>query len=69
MTFFFQGGQHILTLVDFFGGGFIIFALTTLEVVAVAWIYGNLNPICTYRRNGNEIRNCQESYTVCSCIF
>jgi len=34
------GGQHLLNLVDYFGGGFIIFALATLEVVAVSWFYG-----------------------------
>jgi hypothetical protein len=38
-----QGGQHVLSLVDFFGGSFIIFALTTLEVFAVGWIYGKKN--------------------------
>ena len=35
-----QGGQFLLNLVDYFGGGFIIFVLATLEVVAVNWIYG-----------------------------
>ncbi len=34
------GGQYIVELVDYYGGGFIIFALTTLEVVAVSWVYG-----------------------------
>jgi len=34
------GGQALLGLVDFFGGGFIIFALALVEVVAVSWIYG-----------------------------
>ncbi|KAK9730595.1 Sodium:neurotransmitter symporter family [Popillia japonica] len=39
------GGQFILSLVDFFGGTFIIFILTILEVVVVVWIYG-LENIC-----------------------
>jgi len=34
------GGQHILTLVDFFGGGFIIYALAILEMIGIAWLYG-----------------------------
>jgi len=34
------GGQAILALVDFFGGGFIIFVLAMVEVLAVSWIYG-----------------------------
>ena len=34
------GGQAILELVDFFGGGFIIFVLAMIEVLAVSWIYG-----------------------------
>ncbi|KAA0194671.1 hypothetical protein HAZT_HAZT001110 [Hyalella azteca] len=33
-------GQYILTLVDYYGGGFIIFILAVLEVVAVQWVYG-----------------------------
>ena len=27
-------------MVDYFGGGFTIFLLTILEVVAVNWVYG-----------------------------
>lgn len=34
------GGQSMLTVVDYFGGGFIIFVLAIVEVVAVNWIYG-----------------------------
>lgn len=34
------GGQWILELVDYFGGGFIIFVLVIIEVIAVNWIYG-----------------------------
>ena len=37
---FLQGGGFILTLVDFYGGGFMIFALAVLEVVAISYIYG-----------------------------
>ena len=29
------GGQAILSLVDFFGGGFIIFVIAIIEVIAV----------------------------------
>lgn len=39
------GGQAILNLVDFFGGGFIIFALAIIEVLALAWLYG-MNRFC-----------------------
>ncbi|XP_043244062.1 sodium-dependent nutrient amino acid transporter 1-like [Amphibalanus amphitrite] len=39
------GGQFILNLVDFFGGGFIVFILATLEVVAIQWVYG-INNFC-----------------------
>ena len=31
------GGQAILSLVDFFGGGFIIFLIAIIEVIAVRW--------------------------------
>ena len=34
------GGQFILNLVDFYGGGFMIFALAVLEVVAITYVYG-----------------------------
>jgi len=34
------GGGFILTLVDFYGGGFMIFALAVLEVVAISYVYG-----------------------------
>merc|ERR1719188_2891461 len=34
------GGQFILTLIDYYGGGFIIFIFTILEVLAINWIYG-----------------------------
>jgi hypothetical protein len=35
-----QGGQYILTLVDFYGVNFTVFILGSIEVVGVAWIYG-----------------------------
>lgn len=31
------GGQAILSLVDFFGGGFIIFVIAIIEVIAVRY--------------------------------
>ncbi|CAH0564756.1 unnamed protein product [Brassicogethes aeneus] len=39
------GGQYIFTMVDFFGGTFIFYVLTIIEVVSVIWWYG-LNNIC-----------------------
>lgn len=35
-----QGGQYILTLVDFYGVNFTVFILGTIEVIGIAWIYG-----------------------------
>ncbi|XP_071537637.1 sodium-dependent nutrient amino acid transporter 1-like [Panulirus ornatus] len=37
------GGQWILDLVDFFGGGFIIYVLVIIETVAINHIYGMKN--------------------------
>ncbi|CAL4233823.1 unnamed protein product, partial [Meganyctiphanes norvegica] len=37
------GGQWILELVDFFGGGFVIFTLVIIETIAINWIYGMPN--------------------------
>lgn len=34
------GGQWMLTLVDHFGGTFLIFALAILQLVGIFWIYG-----------------------------
>ncbi|XP_049801444.1 sodium-dependent nutrient amino acid transporter 1-like [Schistocerca nitens] len=34
------GGQWILTLVDFYGVQFVVFILATIEMIAIAWIYG-----------------------------
>ena len=41
-----QGGQFILTLIDYYGGGFIIFIFTILEVLAINWIYGKKRQQC-----------------------
>jgi solute carrier family 6 (neurotransmitter transporter, glycine) member 5/9 len=35
------GGQWVLTLVDHFGGTFLIFALAIVEIVVIFWIYGD----------------------------
>jgi len=37
------GGQFIFTLVDFFGGGFVIYTVSIMEVVGIAWVYGLYN--------------------------
>jgi len=49
-----QGGQWILDLVDHFSGNFIIYILAIVEIVGIAWIYGqsleyrlNLANTCT----------------------
>lgn len=34
------GGLYMLTLVDFYGASYSVFVLATVEVVALAWIYG-----------------------------
>jgi solute carrier family 6 amino acid transporter-like protein 5/7/9/14 len=34
------GGQYIFTMVDFFGGTFIFYVLTIIEVLSVMWWYG-----------------------------
>lgn len=39
------GGQFILTMVDHFGGTFVIFVLAIIEMVVVMWWYG-LNNFC-----------------------
>ncbi|XP_054009969.1 sodium-dependent nutrient amino acid transporter 1-like [Hylaeus anthracinus] len=35
-----QGGQHVLNLVDYFGGTFIIVFLASFEVIGISWVYG-----------------------------
>ena len=40
------GGQAILELVDYFGGGFIIFVIAIIEVIAVRWV--NTTLTCDY---------------------
>ncbi|RZC33029.1 sodium-dependent nutrient amino acid transporter 1, partial [Asbolus verrucosus] len=39
------GGQYIFTMVDFFGGTFIFYVLTIVEVFSIMWWYG-LENIC-----------------------
>jgi len=40
------GGQFVLEVVDFFGGGFIVFVIAIIETAAICWIYGrNLTKI------------------------
>ncbi|CAG7718759.1 unnamed protein product, partial [Allacma fusca] len=39
------GGPFMLDLVDHFGGNFVLYIMATLEVIAVAWVYG-LNKFC-----------------------
>ncbi|KAI9551816.1 hypothetical protein GHT06_022155 [Daphnia sinensis] len=34
------GGQYILDLVDYFGGGFIIYVMVIAQTIAVCWVYG-----------------------------
>jgi solute carrier family 6 amino acid transporter-like protein 5/7/9/14 len=33
----------MITLVDHFGAGFVIYIMATLEVIGIAWIYGLSN--------------------------
>lgn len=40
-----QGGQWMLTLVDHFGGTFLIFTLAVLQLVCIIWFYG-LENLC-----------------------
>lgn len=40
-----HGGSHMIELVDHFGGQFLVFALATLELIGVVWIYG-LENLC-----------------------
>jgi hypothetical protein len=37
-----QGGQYILSLVDYYGANFSVFILGTVEIVGLAWVYGRL---------------------------
>lgn len=37
------GGQWILDLVDYFGGGFVIFVMAIIETIALHWLYGMKN--------------------------
>lgn len=42
------GGMYVLDVVDYFGGGFIVFILVLIETIAVCWIYGKS---CFYSHN------------------
>lgn len=35
-----QGGLHVLSLADYFGGTMLVFFLATFEIVGIVWIYG-----------------------------
>ncbi|KAF2347608.1 Sodium:neurotransmitter symporter, partial [Trinorchestia longiramus] len=47
LVFVTPGGQWVLDLVDFFGGGFIIYILATIECAGIMWIY----KYSTYRKD------------------
>ena len=34
------GGMMVLDIVDYFGGGCLIFLMTTIETIGICWIYG-----------------------------
>jgi solute carrier family 6 (neurotransmitter transporter, glycine) member 5/9 len=38
--FFYQGGQFLVTLVDFFGASFLTLVLAIAQMIAIGWIYG-----------------------------
>jgi len=37
------GGQWMLELVDYFGAGFVIYVMATLEMIGIVWVYGLSN--------------------------
>lgn len=39
-TYLFQGGQFILTLVDYYGTSFVVFIVASFEIVGLIWVYG-----------------------------
>ena len=43
-SLFSQGGMYILDLVDYFGGGFIIYVMVITETIAIFWVYGKALP-------------------------
>ncbi|XP_018015984.1 sodium-dependent nutrient amino acid transporter 1 [Hyalella azteca] len=49
LVFITPGGQWVLDLVDFFGGGFIIYILATIECACLMWIY-------TYARYRRDVQ-------------
>ena len=36
--------MYILDLVDYFGGGFIIYVMVITETIAIFWVYGKALP-------------------------
>ncbi|CAH1972718.1 unnamed protein product [Acanthoscelides obtectus] len=45
MVYVTPGGQWIFTMVDYFGGTFIFYVLTLVEIISISWWYG-LDEIC-----------------------
>lgn len=35
-----QGGQFLLSLVDYYGTSFVVFFLASFEITAIMWVYG-----------------------------
>lgn len=42
---FSQGGQYIMTFMDFFGASFVVICLAIAEILSLSWIYG-VNRLC-----------------------
>lgn len=36
----FQGGQHLLNFIDFFGVSFVVFVMGIAQLITFCWIYG-----------------------------
>jgi len=36
----FQGGQHMVTFMNYYGADFLLYLVCMMEVIAVAWCYG-----------------------------
>lgn len=50
------GGLYVLDVIDFFGGGFIIFVLGIVEIIAISWIYGKLRNVHDYMKSHLNFR-------------
>jgi hypothetical protein len=46
--FFFQGGQFLVTLVDFFGASFLTLVLAIAQMIAIGWIYGKNSSVLIF---------------------